>query len=190
MGVDISGRYPKIRSAKPEINWETATQETKDQYWKDLGTWENENPGDYFRANWWSWRPIAMLIEIVNEKHDLGIDTSYFGSNDGAGPEDQETCTKLADALQEVLDKNKNLKEEDDRIFLVMGSWTDLNGRFISENDLDPVTKEKLPEYGTVMYSSFIAHDGTVMQPAHSTSKWHLQSFINFLRECGGFEIW
>jgi hypothetical protein len=78
MGVDISGRNPITRSPKPTINWETATDEQKEQYWKDNGAWEKENPGDYFRANWWSWRPIAMVIDIVNDAKDLGIDTSFF----------------------------------------------------------------------------------------------------------------
>jgi hypothetical protein len=189
MGVDISGKNPIIRSTRPEINWETATQEVKDQYWKDLGTWEKENPGDYFRANWWSWRPIAMLIEKVNFEKDLGLDTSYFGSNDGAGPDDQETCNRLADALQEIIDANPNLNEDDDRIFLVMGSWVNLDGSFMNSKKIEEM-EDLLPEFGTVMYSSFIAPDGTIMQSAHSTSRWHLQEFINFLRECGGFEIW
>ena len=189
MGVDISGRNPIRRSSRPEINWETASEEIKEQHWKDLSTWEKENPGDYFRANWWSWRPINFLINIVNEQNDLGINTSYFGSNDGAGPEDQETCNKLADALQEILDANPNMNEEDDRIFLVMGSWTGLDGSFIPSSNINEM-EDHLPDVGTVMYSSFIAPDGTILQSAHSTSKRRLQEFINFLRECGGFSIW
>jgi hypothetical protein len=189
MGVDISGRNPITRSPKPTIDWDTATEEIKEKYWKESGAWEKENPGDYFRANWWSWRPIAMIIDIVNESKNLGIDTSFFGSNDGAGPEDQETCTKLADALQEIIDNDPNLNDEDDRIHLVMGSWVDLEGRFIPQAKLEQMELE-LPQPGTVMYSSFIAPDGTIMQSAHSTSKWHLEKFIAFLRECGGFEIW
>jgi hypothetical protein len=191
MGVDISGKNPIVRGKRPEINWETATDEIKDHYWKELGAWEKENPGDYFRANWWSWRPIVMLIEKVNEEKDLGIDTRFFGSNDGAGPDDddQDTCGKLADGLQEILDANPNMNDEDDRIFLVMGSWVSLDGSFIHSSKIEEM-EDQLPEYGTVMYSSFIAPDGSILQPAHSTSKRHLQEFINFLRECGGFEIW
>ena len=103
MGVDISGRNPIVRSPKPEINWETATEEQKSIYFKESDAWETENPGDYFRANWWSWRPIVMLIDMVNEQKDLGIDMNYYGSNDGAGLEDQDSCNDLADALQEIL---------------------------------------------------------------------------------------
>jgi len=189
MGVDISGRNPIVRSPKPEINWETATEEQKSIYFKESDAWETENPGDYFRANWWSWRPIVMLIDMVNEQKDLGIDMNYYGSNDGAGLEDQDSCNDLADALQEIIDGNPNLAEEDDRIHLVMGSWVDLEGRFVSSEKLEAF-EDQLPEPGTIMYSSFIGPDGTILQSAHSTSRWHLEKFIAFLRECGGFEIW
>jgi hypothetical protein len=189
MGVDISGRNPIVRSPKPTIDWETATEEQKTIYFKESDIWETENPGDYFRANWWSWRPIVMLIEMVNEQKDLGIDMNYYGSNDGAGLEDQDSCNDLADALQEILDGNPNLAEEDDRIHVVMGSWVDLEGRFIPSEKLEAF-EDQLPKVGTIMYSSFIAPDGTILQSAHSTSRWHLENFIAFLRECGGFEIW
>lgn len=189
MGVDISGRNPIARGTKPEINWDTATDKEKDKYFKLREAWDEENPGDYFRANWWSWRPIVMLISTVNEQKNLGIDLNYYGSNDGAGLEDQESCDNLADALQEILDGNANLSEEDDRIYLVMGSWVNLEGGFIPTEKIEAF-EDQLPEPGTIMYSSFIAPDGTIMQSSHSTSKWHLEKFISFLRECGGFQIW
>jgi len=189
MGVDISGRDPIVRGQKPTIDWDTATEEVKEQYWQDMRAWEKENPGDYFRANWWSWRPIHHLIEKVNWEKDLGIDTDYFGSNDGAGPEDQETCDKLADALQEILDADHNLKDNDDRIFLVMGSWCGIDGSFIHSSKIAEI-EDQLPEPGSIMYNSLVLSDGTIVQSSHSTSRWHLQEFINFLRECGGFMIW
>ena len=96
---------------------------------------------------------------------------------------------RIADALQEILDADPNINEEDDRIFLVMGSWCGIDGSFIPSSKIEEM-EDSLPEPGTIMYTSFIAPDGTIMQSAHSTSKWHLQEFINFLRECGGFSIW
>lgn len=188
MGVDISGRNPIIRGTRPEIDWDTATEEVKEQYWEDLSIWQRENPGDYFRANWWSWRPIHLLIEHVNQVNGLGIDTSYYGSNDGAGPEDQETCNRLADALQEVIDANPNLVEDDDTIYLVLGSWTTLEGHFISQEKMAEYTQH-LPEVGSIIYHPLVMEDGAIITPSHGTAKWHLQNFIDFLRECGGFEI-
>jgi len=188
MGVDITGRDPIIRGTKPTIDWDTATQEEKDKYFELHGYWEKENPGDYFRANWWSWRPIHMLIDTVIARKGLDIDTSHYGSNDGAGPDNQEDCDALADGLQEILDGNQNLAEDDDRIYLVMGSWCNLDGQFLG-TEFEEKTNG-LPEFGTVLYRPFITDDGTIAMPSHSTSRVHLQEFINFLRECGGFQIW
>jgi hypothetical protein len=186
MGVDISGRSPINRGTKPTINWDTATEEEKDKYFELNDAWQEKNPGSYFRASWWSWRPIVMLVDHVAHQEGLEIDTVSWSYNDGAGLESQEDCDALADALQRLLDANNNLTEEDDRIYLVMGSWCNLNGQFVSESELENVD---LPPVGSIMYSSFITADGTVLQSSHSTSRKHLQQFINFLRECGGFQI-
>ena len=186
MGVDISGRSPINRGTKPTIDWDTATLEEQELHWEHLTAWKAENPGSYFRANWWSWRPIVMLVDHVARQEGLDIDTASWSYNDGAGLESQEDCDALADALQRLLDANDNLTKEDDRIYLVMGSWSNLNGQFVSESELENVD---LPPMGSIMYSSFITADGTVLQSSHSTSKEHLQQFINFLRECGGFQI-
>lgn len=188
MGVDISGRSPIIRGTKPTVDWDTATEEEKDQHWERLKNWEAENPGDYFRASWWSWRPIVMLVDHVAYQEGLDINTHSWGFNDGAGLESQEDCDILADALQRLLDANNSLTEEDDRIYLVMGSWCNLDGQFVSGDDLED--EEDLPPVGSIMYSSFITSNGSVIQSSHSTSRSHLQLFINFLRECGGFQIW
>jgi hypothetical protein len=188
MGVDISGRNPIVRGTKPDINWETATDEEKDKYFKLREAWDEENPGDYFRANWWSWRPIHLLIDTVIRQKALDIDTSYYGSNDGAGPDNQEDCDALADALQEILDENENLTDDDDRIYVVMGSWCGLDGQF--QFVFDEKCADSLPKIGSILYRPFIAENGAIVTPSHSTSKWHLQRFINFLRECGGFQIW
>jgi hypothetical protein len=62
MGVDIYGRKPKIVTERPEqIDYRSSSDEEKDEYWNKLMRWETENPGTYFRYNWWCWRPIHML---------------------------------------------------------------------------------------------------------------------------------
>ena len=187
MGVDISGRNPIARSPKPEINWDTATEQEKDKYFVLNEVWQKENPGDYFRANWWSWRPLVVLIDMANHQYDLGIDVTTYGNNDGGGLETHEDCNKLADALEKILGDNHKLIDEDDTIYLVSGSWVDLDGHFI-----DPeISKKFTEECDThILYNSFVAEDGTIAQPAHGTSVWKIRAFISFLRECGGFEIW
>lgn len=54
--------------------------------------------GDYFRANIWAWPPVLGVIRHVIEENSLGIDTSNWEFNDGAGcgPHD---AVRLANAL-------------------------------------------------------------------------------------------
>ena len=189
MGVDISGMNPIIRSPKPAYpNWNTATQEEKDTYFEVSNKWEKENPGDYFRSNWWGWRPIVMLVEFANEDNELGFDLSNWGSNDGAGLDNQEDCNKLADALEESITTQTELEDEVDTIYLNLGSWTSMEGKFLGE-EINEQLNEQYP-YGTILYGGVVMDDGTIAQPSHSAPLRHVKNFISFLRECGGFEIW
>jgi hypothetical protein len=52
MGMDITGRNPKIRGEAPkEIDWFNSTQEEKDAYMNAKNEFQDNNPGVYFRAN-------------------------------------------------------------------------------------------------------------------------------------------
>ena len=76
MGFDLYGERPTIKegTVKPkEINWDTATQEEKEAYWEAQYKFREANPGDYFRANVWGWRPIwefvcEMCPDILTEE--------------------------------------------------------------------------------------------------------------------------
>jgi len=62
--------------------------------------------GRYFRASIWSWRPIHGLMrqlccEFVSDEVLFSM-----GFNDGAGPEDQETCDKIAKAFDKWMEHN------------------------------------------------------------------------------------
>ncbi len=162
MGVDISGRKPKTEA------------------------------GDYFRSNWWGWRPINFICELAAEQSKLKIDFSYWGSNDGKGLRTQKQCDKLADAIELLISNNPNYNEymvdNDDRIFIVMGAWVEAGtGRFYSDeaNELN-----EQYEFGTILYSAVVTKKGTMVESAHSCSLSHIKNWIEFLRGCGGFEIW
>jgi hypothetical protein len=56
--------------------------------------------GEYFRANVWSWRPIHdLIIRLCSDFLDKEI-LGSLGYNDGSGPEDQETCTQIANRFE------------------------------------------------------------------------------------------
>ena len=65
MGFDLHGENPIVKegTVRPkEINWDTATQNEKEIYWEAQDKFRAENPGDYFRANVWGWRPIWNFV--------------------------------------------------------------------------------------------------------------------------------
>ena len=189
MGVDISGINPIIRSPKHDYpNWNEMTQAEKDAWFEMDEKWHNENPGDYFRSNWWGWRPILMLVDFANEDRELGIDMEYWGSNDGAGLDNQEDCNKLADALEESITTQTELEDEVDTIYLNLGMWTSMEGKFLGE-EINEQLNEQYP-YGTILYGGVVMDDGSIAQPSHSAPLRHVKNFISFLKECGGFEIW
>jgi len=161
MGVDISGRKPK-------------TEE-----------------GDYFSSNWWGWRPILAISEAAMINSKLDYDTSYWGSNDGKGLRTQKQCDKLADAIELLISNNYNeyLTEDDDRIYIVMGSWCEAGtGKFIPSEVSTSLNEQY--EYGDILYGPVVAMDGMLVESAHATSLGRLKGWIVFLRNCGGFKIW
>jgi len=161
MGVDISGRKPK-------------TEE-----------------GDYFHSNWWGWRPILAISEAAMLNSKLDYDTSYWGSNDGKGLRTQKQCDKLADAIELLISNNYNeyLTEDDDRIYIVMGSWCEAGtGKFIPSDFT--VSLNEQYEYGDILYGPVVAANGTMVESSHSASLGRLKEWITFLRNCGGFKIW
>jgi hypothetical protein len=161
MGVDISGRKPK-------------TEE-----------------GDYFCSNWWGWRPILAISEAAMINSKLDYDTSYWGSNDGKGLRTQKQCDKLADAIELLISNNYNeyLTEDDDRIYIVMGSWCEAGtGQFVP-SEFTAILNEQY-EYGDILYTPVVAANGKMVESSHATSLGRLKGWITFLRNCGGFKIW
>lgn len=135
MGMDVYGRQPTNKS------------------------------GEYFRANIWSWRPIHELIfqlctDLIDEQTMM-----LLGSNDGAGPEDQATCTEMANRFDQWMEHNVDgLIVESDNLRVKE------DGTFVS--------KEELEENPYMPTSS-----------AFSISDDHLKEWIEFLRHCGGFQV-
>ena len=163
MGVDISGKKPTT------------------------------NEGDYFCSNWWGWRPLNAICELAAYNSKLKIDFSYWGSNDGKGLKTQKQCDKLADAIELLISENPEYNEylidDDDRIYICLGSWCEAGtGKFIASDAIIQLNKD-YPE-GTLLFRPVVMPDGTLAETSHSTSLGRIKEFVTFLRGCGGFEIW
>jgi len=149
--------------------------------------------GDYFGSNWWGWRPIQVLSETAIKLKELGFDTTNWGVNDGKGLSNQIECNKLADAIELLISNNhqynENLVDDDDRIYIVMGSWCEVGtSKFICSEKESSLKQEY--EYGSFLFRPIVMIDGTLVEPAYSVSFGELKEWLIFLRNCGGFKIW
>lgn len=191
MGMDVYGIAPQTVGEQPKRpeNWDSLTEYERDMYYNDVNIWETNNPGVYFRANCWSWRPIHAVCEFAIKITGLPFDTSYWGSNDGKGLKNQEECDMLADAIDVYLTlNNANMHDLDDRIYLCLGAWTTANSQFMPQDLEDELNETYKP--GTILYNGVVTKDGTLAFSAHSCPLYHINNFTTFLRKCGGFEIW
>jgi len=191
MGVDITGLNPVINSERPaHIDHSVASEAEKESYWEAWGKYRAENPGEYFCSNWWGWRPIHAICDVVQQKYKLRINTSRWGENSGGGLRNPEMCNKLADCIEDYINSelSQHLKEDDDIIYLNLGCWVTTDGRFVGKETED-ILNEKYP-FGTVLHASVVMEDGLIMQTSHSTSYGRIKEWITFLRNCGGFEIY
>lgn len=191
MGMDVYGKAPQTVGERPERpeNWDSLTEYDKDMYFNSLKIWESNNPGVYFRASCWSWRPIHAVCQFAIHIAELPFNTSDWGYNDGGGLKTQEECDMLADAIGVYLTlNNSEMHDQDDTMYLCLGSWVTSSGKFMPR-DLEEELNDTYPT-GTILYRGVVTKDGTLAYPSHSCPLYHINNFVTFLRKCGGFEIW
>ena len=84
----------------------------------------------------------------------------------GAGPDDQDTCTQMAERFESALTVHQNGFAVPDETIRVTE-----DGRFVSPEEV-----ARNPNLKT--YSPY------------SICREHVKEWIGFLRHCGGFEVW
>ena len=199
MGMDISGLNPKLKGVEPKFpdNYDALSEEDQKAYLQEHNDWLDNNPGFYFRANLWGWRPIAELCihAIENSGLDFGDIALHYNSGDGL--KTQEDCDLLANALEYVLEEEDNIKEDDDLIYLNLGMWKKMGSReYVTEEKCNELNEKCIPGGYTglaprIMFTGGVVDDnGDVYIPSHSINYGRIKSFITFLRNSGGFAIW
>jgi hypothetical protein len=121
--------------------------------------------GKYFGANLWSWRPIQDLIvrlcsDLLDDETLVGL-----GYNDGQGPKQQATCTEMATQFERWMEHH------------VAGHQLDLDLRVTKDGEF--VTRKESAE-----------NPGLETESAYRVDDETLKEWIEFLRHCGGFEVW
>ena len=108
MGMDVYGNPAVIVGTEPKFpdNYRDLTEAEQDEYWAASNKYQKDNPGVYFRANVWSWRPIHMFMsEPCSDIYGEDLDESMSYNNGKGIPKDLvEEC---ADAMQQTLDSIK-----------------------------------------------------------------------------------
>lgn len=121
--------------------------------------------GKHFRTEFWSWRPIHALIrELCPDLFDEKTLKDMAFSN-GAGPPDQKTCMEIAARFKKWMEQHRQ------GFVLESGIRVTEDGRFVTEKEL-----AENPSLETV--SPYEVGDN------------QLKRWVEFLRCCGGFEVW
>ena len=174
MGMDVSGINPTTISEPPSRpDWQTCSDEERDAYFEASNKYHAENPGVYFRANVWSWRPILEAMWESGACYEVDDKTwELMAFNDGAGAKDAETCKRMAKKIRMWL--QEKIWDEDSR-------WTpeSLDDREMQINDKGQFISKTEAELKNIETKS-----------PYQVSKEHLESWCDFLENCGGFEVW
>ena len=173
--MDVEGINPTVVGIQPEWpeNFRELSNEEQDAYFKARNKFYNDNPGVYFRANCWSWRPIMEAMwesgacyEIDNESWDR------MSFNDGAGAKNQDACNRMAAKL-------KGWVQE--KIWDSEGQWSP---EILKTDDM------LIDENGTFISKDRAEQENVATKSPYTVNKEHLESWIKFLENCGGFEVW
>ena len=87
------------------------------------------------------------------------------GFNDGAGPAEQATCTQMANRFDLWMEHHASGSTVDSEMKVTK------EGRFVTEEEL-----EENPDLET--------------ESPYEVDDEHLKLWVEFLRHCGGFEVW
>jgi len=142
------------------------------------GKQPNNETGEYFRNNVWWWRPLAdYCCEIAPQYNGIS-----WHSNDGDGLS-AEDSVKLADILQALINDGSTARYEQKRkemLDAMPDESCDLCDGTGTRNDAI-VRGECNTCAGTGAVRPFDTY--------YPFSVDNVQLFVNFLRDCGGFEI-
>lgn len=140
--------------------------------------------GEYFRNNAWWWRPLARYCVTVAP--EVAAKCKHWQSNDGDGL-DAEGSVALAAALQAELDAGRTAAFEKEYM-AGLKAMPDEKCKICGGKG----KRANPPVCGPgVLPCNGCDHTGKVRpsQCSYPFSAENVQEFVNFLRDCGGFEI-
>lgn len=145
--------------------------------------------GEYFRAAIWAWGPIYNIMCYACEIYSLcdARTLELMCSNDGAGLDNQEDCNRLADAMSDILNDPRTLEEHG---LQVSGDGTGKETTYSypikGDSFVCHLPTSRLLSYKEAKKLNYPLDD--LISSSH-TNREHVEEFIEFLRNCGGFQV-
>ena len=116
MGMDVYGIDPKLKpgSKKPDMpDFRDLSDEERDVYFDAVYEYETNNPGVYFRANIWTWRPLWQYA--CDLMHDVYSDEDVAGGSVNSGYAiTKANAMVLSDRLNMAIEENAHHMYERD----------------------------------------------------------------------------
>jgi len=162
MGMDVYGLNPTENSPEPEavtkwivngwVDWKEMekVKGAKEEYFIALEKWKEQNPGDYFRANVWWWRPlwecVAYFCDDILTEEDI-----QNGKMNNGYEYNIKTAQAISDRLEQVL-KDGDLHKYRDGRNEFLNELPDedckvCNGTGVREDKIGKKAREKDKEY-------------------------------------------
>lgn len=150
------------------------------------GIGAQETTGEYFANNWWSWRPIVMLIDVLNKEYQIGIpdeEIESLDTNSNMGISSPEHCARLADLLDEYVGYMRLM--DYDTVYLNAQYWHSQDNVRVFGRTLTKLME--LVPYGLLFVLPVI--DGVTYKSNYATSVDNISRFAEFVRNCNGFKV-
>ena len=200
MGFDLYGQNPKIKEGtkKPkEIDYRTATEEEKDEYFKAVDEYEAINKGVYFRNNVWWWRRLADYI-LDHTKCVDEVDFDKWHEN-GGHKVDAETAEQIANQLehliatghaekykQEIDAEIKKAEEHNNKVEQMLSELR-LEVAKVTGKDAEKIAPADYPNPLKEKWHKII--DQQDYRANYPFNIDNVKEFIEFARNSGGFKI-
>ena len=205
MGFDLYGLNPTENTERPPIlskfkdndgwnNWKKMTEEDKDAYCKADTAHQEENPGIYFRANVWWWRPIWVFVCYSCDF--LSAKDCDKGGHNGGETISKTKSLRIASRLRKLdktgvidawVDEYMKKYEKAEKYNKTVQKRLDYLQDVVKVKFGDSIVPSDYPEPYKTQWNDI--YDEKSWSSSYPTSKDVIMQFADFCEQSGGFEI-
>ena len=206
MGYDVYGLNPIQNQPGPPIlleftdkngwtQWDKMTDDDKKQYFTAQDKHREDNPGEYYRANVWYWRPVWNFVCAACEDFlsDNDMEAGYSNSGDRIC---KTKANRIGSRLRK-LDKQGIIKKWEDEMLIPFKKAQKNNKKVQKERNAfsekmkkkhgDDIVPAKYPKEDYDKWETIYAKED--WGGSYPPSRKAIVDFGRFCSESGGFEI-